>query len=111
DKIHNGTSIVIFPEGTRSPDGQLQEFKKGGFILAIKSQQPILPISISGSYRIFPKTGGWIINPGVMHITIGRPVPTAGLTMKDREELIATVRETIRKPLTISEGGELPDRE
>lgn len=111
DRVQKGTSVVIFPEGTRSTDGVLQDFKKGGFILAIHSQQPIVPISISGSHHILPKKGDWKIEPGTIHITIGKPIPTAGLDTKRRDTLIAAVREAIRANLTRSEGGLLPDDE
>jgi 1-acyl-sn-glycerol-3-phosphate acyltransferase len=104
-KVKNGVSIVIFPEGTRSEDGVLQEFKKGGFILAIKSQQPIVPISISGSHRVVPRKNKWIIQPGTVRMTIGLPIPTAGCTTKERDLLIEEVRESIRRYLTIEEGG------
>ncbi len=104
-----GTSILIFPEGTRSPDGVLQEFKSGGFILAIKSRQPVVPISISGSHRIFPKKGAWLINPGEILMTLGKPITTEGLTTRDRDTLMATVREAIREHLPESEGGALAE--
>lgn len=109
EKVRNGTSIVIFPEGTRSLDGKLQDFRMGGFVLALKSQQPIVPISISGSYRVLPKKGGWKVHPGTIQLTIGKPIPTAGLMSQDRENLVNTVRQAIRENLTESEGGILPD--
>lgn len=105
EKVRNGVSIVIFPEGTRSEDGVLKDFKKGGFILAIKSQQPIVPISISGSHRLVPAKGKWIIRPGAVRMTIGLQIPTAGSTVKERDLLIEEVREAIRRYLTIEEGG------
>lgn len=108
-RVQNGTSIVIFPEGTRSPDGVLREFKKGGFMLAIKSQKPIVPLSISGSYTILPKRSEWLNTPGHITITVGSPVPTKGCTIKDRDRLLHEVREEIRKHLTVPEGGLLPD--
>ncbi len=108
-RVRAGTSIVIFPEGTRSPDGVLQGFKTGGFILALKAQQPILPISISGSHRILPKRGEWKIQPGTIRITLGDPIPTAGLTSRDRDDLMERVREAIRMHLPRSEGGILAD--
>jgi 1-acyl-sn-glycerol-3-phosphate acyltransferase len=108
-RVRSGTSVVIFPEGTRSPDGVLQGFKKGGFILSIKSQQPVVPISISGSHRVLPKRGSWDIQPGIIHMTIGKPIPTAGLTTRDRDGLMSVLREAIRKNLPRSEGGILPD--
>jgi 1-acyl-sn-glycerol-3-phosphate acyltransferase len=107
ERVQNGTSIVIFPEGTRSPDGVLQEFKKGGFLLAIKSQQFIAPIAISGSYRVLPKRGNWMIQPGVIDVTIGKPISTVGLALKDNETLMQTVREAIRQHLTPEERGPL----
>jgi 1-acyl-sn-glycerol-3-phosphate acyltransferase len=108
-KVRTGASIVIFPEGTRSANGVLQAFKTGGFVLAIKSQQPILPISISGSHRVLPKRGDWMIQRGTIFMTLGDAIPTAGLTNRNRESLISAVREAIRKHLPKSEGGLLPD--
>jgi 1-acyl-sn-glycerol-3-phosphate acyltransferase len=104
-KIQEGTSVVIFPEGTRSPDGSLQEFRKGGFILAIKSKRPIVPVAISGSYSIFPKGKGWLIRPGTIQMIIGKPIPTSGMTTRDRDSLMRMVRESISEQLTLKERG------
>ncbi len=60
EQIRNGTSVVIFPEGTRSEDGHLQEFKKGGFLIALKAQVPIVPVAISGSRNVLPRDRFWI---------------------------------------------------
>jgi 1-acyl-sn-glycerol-3-phosphate acyltransferase len=111
EKVQKGTSIVIFPEGTRSPDGVLQEFKKGGFIVAIKSQQSLVPIAISGSYHVLRKQGDWMVQPGVIDVTIGRPISTVGLNVKDNEALMQTVREIICQHLTPRERGLSPERE
>jgi len=109
DRLAQKFWVVIFPEGTRSPDGVLQEFKKGGFILALHSQHPIVPISLSGSHRILPKRGGWKIQPGRVQLTISAPIPTEGLSTRERDELIRRVRDAIREHLTAREGGLLPD--
>ncbi len=101
-RVREGTSIVIFPEGTRSSDGVLQEFKKGGFMLAIKSQRPIVPISLSGSHKILAK-GGCAVHPGVIRMTIGEPIPTAGLTSAARNRLIREVRQAIARHLAPGE--------
>ncbi len=106
EKIQRGTSIVIFPEGTRSSTGVLQDFKKGGFILAIKSQQPIVPVSISGSHRILQK-GDWKINPGRIHVRIAAPIETKSLTSRDRDALSDAVREAIEENLPLEEGGKM----
>ncbi len=98
EEVKNGKSIIIFPEGTRSSDGILQAFKKGGFILAIKSQQPIVPISIEGSHKILRKHD-WRIYPGTITVRFGKPISTRGLTVKDRDKLIEYVREEILQNL------------
>jgi len=72
-KIREGMSVVIFPEGSRSPDGSIQPFKKGGFSLAIKSKVPIVPIAIAGSREIMPK-GKLTLNPGEIRIRIVQPI-------------------------------------
>ncbi len=71
EKIKSGVSVMIFPEGTRSPDGNLQPFKKGVFIIALKSQAPILPITIIGTSKIMRK-GDWRTYPGDVQIIIER---------------------------------------
>ncbi|NSW87293.1 MAG: 1-acyl-sn-glycerol-3-phosphate acyltransferase [Syntrophobacteraceae bacterium] len=108
EMVKGGVSVVIFPEGTRSPDGVMREFKKGGFILAIRSQQPIVPISISGSHHVLSKKGGWIIRPGVIEMTLGVPIPTRGIAPKDRDILAERVREAIGKHLRPEEAGHGP---
>jgi 1-acyl-sn-glycerol-3-phosphate acyltransferase len=93
-KIREGMSIVIFPEGSRSPDGSIQSFKKGGFTLAIKSGVPIVPIAITGSREIMPKERLTAI-PGEIRIQIGRPIPTQSYSLKDRKTLIKEVNQAI----------------
>jgi 1-acyl-sn-glycerol-3-phosphate acyltransferase len=92
--VKAGHSFLIFPEGTRSPDGRLQAFKKGGFVMAMKAGVPIVPISISGSARVMPK-GKFEIHPGVVRITVHDPVPSRGETPNDREIIMAQVRQAI----------------
>lgn len=72
-KIRKGASIVIFPEGTRSRDGRLQEFKTGAFMLALKSGCPIVPVAIRGTHDILPK-GSLVARPGEVEVIIGRPI-------------------------------------
>jgi len=91
DRIKNGASVLIFPEGTRSPDGRLQAFKKGGFSLAVKSGCDIVPIGIRDSFRIAPK-GSLRIRKGAFGLCIGRPVSLSGLGKKDIPRLMEQVR-------------------
>ena len=102
EMIRQGTSVFIFPEGTRSTDGVIRDFKKGWFVLAAKSQQPIVPVSISGSYRILPKKT-WTIHPGEIRFTIGSPIQTAGSASASRDLLMEQIREAIRANLTFEE--------
>jgi 1-acyl-sn-glycerol-3-phosphate acyltransferase len=89
-----GHSFLAFPEGTRSPDGRLQTFKKGVFVMAIKAGAPIVPISISGGNKIMPK-GKFVIRPGRVRITIHDPIPTADIGLDDRDRVIDATRRAI----------------
>jgi 1-acyl-sn-glycerol-3-phosphate acyltransferase len=95
-KIRDGMSVVIFPEGSRSPDGSIQAFKKGGFTLAIKSKVPIVPIAISGSRDIMPKDK-LTATSGQIRILVDHPIEIQHCSSKDREFLMNKVRETILK--------------
>ena len=97
-KVNEGTSVVIFPEGTRQDLGTLGEFKKGGFILALKSKKPIIPVGIQGSARVKHKKG-LKITPGTIQVVIGKPIPTEGYHTKDAEILMVKVRAAIEENL------------
>jgi 1-acyl-sn-glycerol-3-phosphate acyltransferase len=92
--IRDGSSFLIFPEGTRSRTGQMLPFKKGGFVMAIKAGAPIVPIAISGG-RDAMQRGSSIIKPVRISIRVGQPVETAGVSLDDRDLLIETVRARI----------------
>ena len=96
ERIRSGTSVIVFPEGTRSADGELRAFKSGGFHLALQAQVPILPATISGSHHITPK-GSLRIESGRVKITYGAPIPTAGLGVEDRHALKERVRAAIAR--------------
>lgn len=72
-RLAGGISVVIFPEGTRSSDGRLLPFKRGGFWLAMQTRTPVVPVTIDGSRAILPK-GGWRIRSGGIRITVGEPL-------------------------------------
>ena len=92
--IRAGNSFLIFPEGTRSKTSQLLPFKKGGFIMAIKAQAPIVPVAVSGG-REAMKKGSWFVRPVMVDVRIGEPVATTGYSLDDRDELIEVVRARI----------------
>jgi len=96
--LRAGNSFLIFPEGTRSRSGDLLPFKKGGFIMAIQAQVPIVPVAISGG-RASMRKGSAIIHPVQVSIRIGEPIPTAGMKLDDRDRLIARVRTEVERLL------------
>lgn len=100
-KIKEGNSVVMFPEGSRSYDGALQPFMNGGFTLAIKAGVPIYPITIDGSWAIMPRTT-LRIKRGMVRIVIERPIETAGLTMQDRKRLMQELEQKMRANLPVT---------
>lgn len=98
ESLRSGNSFLIFPEGTRSRTGALLPFKKGGFIMAIQAQVPVVPVAVRGG-RAAMRKGSPIVRPVHVSVRIGRPIPTKGLTVEDRDALIATVRGEIQKLL------------
>lgn len=99
-RVASGTSIMIFPEGTRSPDGRLLPFKKGGFSLALQAQAPIVAIAIDGSGALMVKDS-LRIRSGEIRIEIFPAIATAGLTVADREALMVKVEEQIASALSL----------
>ena len=91
ERISQGTSVLIFPEGTRSPDGRLGAFKTGSFTLALQAQVPIVPVAIHGSRDIMAKKSCWI-RGGAIRVEILPAVPTAGRPTQDRQVLLEQVR-------------------
>lgn len=96
--LTGGISAVFFAEGTRSLDGKLQKFKKGGVVLALKAQLPIVPITVVGSYGLLPKKS-LRIKPGVIKVIIGEPIETVLYTEDDRDLVLEKVRSVIRSNL------------
>jgi 1-acyl-sn-glycerol-3-phosphate acyltransferase len=94
ERVRGGANVIIFPEGTRSQEATLGEFKSGGFHLALEAGVPVVPVSVSGSRRITPKHS-LRIERGVIRVHYGKPIATAGLGVEDRGALKQTVREAI----------------
>ncbi|HEX9666849.1 MAG TPA: lysophospholipid acyltransferase family protein [Thermodesulfobacteriota bacterium] len=99
-QIRNGPPVILAPEGTRSPDGKLLPFQKGGFIIALLARIPVVPVVISGGYEIMPK-GSLSIKPGTMSMKIFPAIDVKSLPQgkAGREELESLVRDLMMKGL------------
>nr|MBF0221072.1 1-acyl-sn-glycerol-3-phosphate acyltransferase [Desulfobulbaceae bacterium] len=94
NRVAAGTSVVIFPEGTRSKDGKLHSFKSGAMVLAIKAGVPIVPVAIKGTYEVLPK-GKLLARSGHVELTLGNPIETKGLKSADKQELATKLEQEV----------------
>ena len=90
----SGASLVVFPEGSRTIDGNLQKFKAGMFLLAIENGLPVVPITISGSRVVMPK-GRFSVSPATVTVTVHEQIPTQGMAREDARALAAKVQDII----------------
>ena len=93
-RIADGASVIIFPEGTRSPDGRLQPFKAGGMQLAIKSGVELVPMAITGTHEVLPK-GKFFSRPGKVVIRLGTPVDSRDFGPKEKQALAELLHERV----------------
>ncbi|MEG1482062.1 lysophospholipid acyltransferase family protein [Clostridium sp.] len=91
--LKSGYNMAIFPEGTRSKDGEVQEFKKGSMKLAIKAKSPIVPVSIDGTSKCFEDNRTF--NPGKVTIVFGKPIYTSEITKEEEKTLTERVRNEV----------------
>jgi len=101
-QIAGGTSVLIFPEGTRSTDGRLQPFKTGAITLAIKAGVPVVPIGFIGTHDILPK-GKLLVRSGEIMIRIGRPMSIADFKLKDKQQLAELLHDRVAELLVVTE--------
>lgn len=93
-RLKEGVSFAVYPEGTRSPDGRLRPFKKGAFVMAIQAGVPVVPVSIVGAQTLMRK-GDWRLYPGEVIVRFGPPVDASQYTMEHRGELLARVEQLV----------------
>jgi 1-acyl-sn-glycerol-3-phosphate acyltransferase len=97
--IREGNSVILFPEGTRSPDGNLQQYKTGAFRLALETQTPIIPVVIKGTHHAIKKGGLLIHKNDQIKLTVLDPIPYALFSHMDSKELAMMVYEKTRNEL------------
>jgi len=93
-RIRKGNTIVVFPEEGRSATREMRPFQRGGFLLAIKSEQPIVPLAIDGMFDVLP-VGASRVKPGPVVVRVGTPIPTADVTVREKERLAQESRAQI----------------
>lgn len=94
--LKEGMPLVIFPEGGRTPDGEIKRFLPGAFFLAIKAQVDVVPVALVGTYELLPMDT-YHIKPRPLEMRVGEPISTAGLTLRDMESLSAKVQAALEK--------------
>jgi 1-acyl-sn-glycerol-3-phosphate acyltransferase len=94
EALKTGQSFLIYPEGTRSPDGRLQEFKKGAVVMAIKAGVPIVPMACSGAHRVMEKHS-MVIHPGEILVEFLEPIDASRYSLEERDELNEVVRKAM----------------
>lgn len=105
-RIKAGRSVLVFPEETRTRDGRLLPFQRGGFLIAMKADLPIVPIGLDGPRRLLPKFS-YLLRPGTVTVRFGPAVPTAGRSVTAKDELIDAVRAAVNE---LRGGGEMEPR-
>ena len=98
ERIREGTSVVVFPEGTRSPKGELRDLKAGSFKLAISAGVPIVPITIVGTCKVLVKDS-LVFHPHAVEMYVSPAIETAGTPSSELDDLIARVRSEMAEPL------------
>lgn len=96
--LKDGISTVVFPEGHRSPDGEMAEFKKGAFQTAMSLKLPIVPITIDGAYKVLP-IHSWRMYPSTITLTFHDPIETQNLKSDDLPQLLNSVHSMIQSVL------------
>lgn len=107
NRIREGASLILFPEGTRGRTYALRPFKKGAFVLAIEAQAPVVPVAIHGTIEVQPK-GAILIRPGRIDVHFLPPITTAGMTYDDRDALARAAYARIAECLEREHGVQSP---
>jgi 1-acyl-sn-glycerol-3-phosphate acyltransferase len=102
-RVAAGVSVVFFPEGTRSRDGRMLPFQRGGFLVALKSGAPIVPVGISGARRVMPP-GRFTVTPGVVTVRYGAPIDPGEYGLAGKAALVERVRGEVARLAGVGAG-------
>ena len=106
-RIRKGNTVVVFPEEGRSRERTMRQFQRGGFLLALRSGLPILPVAIVGTYDVF-SAHAKRVTPGPVTVKVGTPIPTEGLTVREKDRLLTESREQILAMLNLPPAASAP---
>ena len=95
-RLQGGISLVVFPEETRTRTGDLLPFKSGAALFALKSGLPLLPIGMSGTFRIL-RRGGFFVTPSRVFVSVGEPIEVEGRSTRDRAAVTEALRESVAR--------------
>ncbi len=109
DSLRKGMPLAIFPEGGRSPNGQLRAFMGGAFYMAIKAQAPVVPIVLVGTYKLLPMNS-FHLRPGTIQMIVGEPIATGSMVPREMDKLAVRVREVMAE-MYYSRAAVLPPRD
>jgi 1-acyl-sn-glycerol-3-phosphate acyltransferase len=96
--MRQGASLIVYPEGARTPDGRLMKFKGGVFLLAIENGLPIVPVTVAGSRSVMPR-GRLMVCPASVQVTVHQAIPTIGLAREDARALADRARDVVASAL------------
>jgi 1-acyl-sn-glycerol-3-phosphate acyltransferase len=96
ESLRHGMPLVVFPEGGRSANGQIQPFQSGAFYIAIKAKVDVVPMALVGTYEVLPMNT-FHIQPGPMELVVGEPIPTADYGLRDMDRLAARVQQAVEQ--------------
>jgi 1-acyl-sn-glycerol-3-phosphate acyltransferase len=96
DRLRRGRSLVVFPEETRTRDGELRPFKKGAALLAVRAGLPLLPLGLAGTRRVLPR-GSFVMTSGRVVVSPGLPLPTEGAAPSARRQLTERLADEVRR--------------
>ena len=109
--LRSGMPLFVFPEGSRTPDGALKDFMSGAAYLALRAQVPLVPVALSGVFDLLPMHTHHVYSEGGLILSVGEPIDTAGMTIRQTPELNDRLRAAIEELLATAEGRQIESQQ